>query len=77
MKRMIVVMMLVGIILMSVGCKVTHNHEFRFKTKKSYYGTTIKVDKETGVNYIVVSSGISPLYDSEGNIVIDKQGENE
>lgn len=36
----------------------------------------ILVDTETGVNYLVVSSGfgggVTPLLDSSGNVVIDK-----
>jgi len=36
----------------------------------------ILVDIETGVNYLVVSSGfgggVTPLLDSSGNVVIDK-----
>jgi len=36
----------------------------------------ILVDTETGVNYLVVSSGfgggVTPLLDSNGNVVVDK-----
>ncbi len=39
----------------------------------------IIIDTETGVNYLVWKSGyaggITPLLDSEGNVVVTKQGE--
>ncbi len=54
----------------------------RFELKGKYHlfrlsTINIFVDMETGVNYIVVNggmglSGITPLLDKNGNIVIDK-----
>ena len=52
----------------------------RFELKEKYYLWSgiirIIVDTETGVNYLMTSgiglSGITPLLDKNGNIVIDK-----
>ena len=33
---------------------------------------TIYVDKETGVNYLFISGGLTPLLDAEGKPVITK-----
>lgn len=50
---------------------------FKLKFKQHISGGIIKiiVDTETGVNYLVTSgigvSGMSPLLDKDGNVVID------
>lgn len=51
---------------------------FKIKEKEHFAGGIIRivVDTKTGVNYIMTSgigiSGITPLLDNNGNIVIDK-----
>lgn len=52
---------------------------FELKEKQHISGGILKiiVDKKTGVNYLVTSgigvSGMTPLLDENGNIVIDKK----
>lgn len=51
---------------------------FGLKEKQQISGGIIKIiiDRQTGVNYIITSglgvSGMTPLLDKNGNIVIDK-----
>jgi len=51
---------------------------FTVKSKQHLSGGIIKiiVDTETGVNYIMTSglglSGMTPLLDKEGNVVVDR-----
>lgn len=55
------------------------NKRFELKEKQYISGGIIKiiVDTKTGVHYIVTSgigvSGMTPLLDENGNIVIDKK----
>ncbi|MEK4630556.1 DUF6440 family protein [Solibacillus sp. FSL R7-0682] len=51
---------------------------FILKTKEHFSGGIIKIviDTETGVNYLITSgfgiSGMTPLLDKDGKIIIDK-----
>lgn len=54
------------------------SRRFGLKEKQQISGGIIKIiiDRQTGVNYIITSglgvSGMTPLLDKNGNIVIDK-----
>lgn len=54
------------------------NKRFKLKEKQHLSGSIIKiiVDTQTGVHYLITSgiglSGMTPLLDENGNIVIDK-----
>lgn len=49
---------------------------FKEEQRTAFGGIYIVVDKKTGVNYLMTTgtgpSAMTPLLDSEGNVVIDK-----
>lgn len=61
-----------GVLLVLLGCVVydINSKPQKFTTIQEYRDCTLVYDNDTHVEYFRTARGMSPVYDSDGNIII-------